>query len=119
LLGLQLDATVAYEYSTIAALAERLINGLAQTPAAAQAVRKAQKKATGTGAHDIAMIGVAGRFLGADDVEELGLMLSEGLGGTGELPSGRCSESIADTVLRAKMDTQNMLGGDLDNISSF
>ena len=119
LLGLQLDATVAYEYPTIAALAERLINGPAQTPAAAQAERKAQKKATGTGAHDIAIIGVAGRFPGADNVEEFWQMLSEGRAGTGELPIGRWSEYNADDVLRAKMDTQNLQGGYLDDISSF
>ena len=103
LLGLQLDATVAYEYPTIAALAERLINGPAQTPAAAQVVRKAQNKATGTGAHDIAIIGVAGRFPGADNVEEFWQMLIEGRAGTGELPIGRWSEYNAYEVLRTKM----------------
>ena len=119
LLGLQLDATVAYEYPTIAALAERLINGPAQTPAAAQVVRKAQNKATGTGAHDIAIIGVAGRFPGADNVEEFWQMLIEGRAGTGELPIGRWSEYNADEVLRTKMETQNLQGGYLEDISSF
>ena len=119
LLGLQLDATVAYEYPTIAALAERLINGPAQTPAAAQVVRKAQNKTTGTGAHDIAIIGVAGRFPGADNVEEFWQMLIEGRAGTGELPIGRWSEYNADEVLRTKMETQNLQGGYLEDISSF
>ncbi|MDN6135986.1 polyketide synthase Pks13 [Corynebacterium sp.] len=119
LLGLQLDATVAYEYPTIAALAERLINGPAQTPAAAQVVRKAQNKATGTGAHDIAIIGVAGRFPGADNVEEFWQMLIEGRAGTSELPIGRWSEYNADEVLRTKMETQNLQGGYLEDISSF
>jgi len=78
LLGLQLDATVAYEYPTIAALAERLINGPTETPAAAQVKRTSAKKASATGSHDIAIIGVAGRFPGADSVEEFWQMLSEG-----------------------------------------
>ena len=119
LLGLQLDATVAYEYPTIAALAERLINGPTETPAAAQVKRTSAKKASGTGSHDIAIIGVAGRFPGADSVEEFWQMLSEGRAGTGELPIGRWSEYNADEVLRTKMDTQNLQGGYLDDISSF
>src|SRR5699024_12738181 len=67
----------------------------------------------------ISIIGVAGRFPGADNVEEFWQMLSEGRAGTGELPIGRWSEYNADDVLRAKMDTQNLQGGYLDDISSF
>src|SRR5699024_11440757 len=76
-------------------------------------------KATGTGAHDIAIIGVAGRFPGADNVEEFWQMLIEGRAGTGELPIGRWSEYNADEVLRTKMETQNLQGGYLEDISSF
>ena len=119
LLGQQLDATVAYEYPTIAALADRLINGPKETPAAAQARRTSLKKSTGEGAHDIAIIGVSGRFPGAKNVEEFWQMLSEGRAGTGDLPIGRWSEYNADQVLRTKMETQNLQGGYFDDISSF
>src|SRR5699024_2992529 len=85
---------------------------------AAQVKRTSAKKASATGSHDIAIIGVAGRFPGADSVEEFWQMLSEGRAGTGEPPIGRWSEYNADEVLRTKMDTQNLQGGYLDDISS-
>src|SRR5690625_7650549 len=46
-------------------------------------------------------------------------MLIEGRAGTGELPIGRWSEYNADEVLRTKMETQNLQGGYLEDISSF
>ncbi|MDN5740878.1 type I polyketide synthase, partial [Corynebacterium casei] len=119
LLGQQLDATVAYEYPTIALLADRLINGPKETPAAAQSKRLHAKKSSGTGAHDIAIIGVSGRFPGAKNVEEFWNMLNEGRAGTGELPIGRWSEYSSDQVLRTKMETQNLRGGYFEDISNF
>ena len=119
LLGQQLDATVAYEYPTIAQLADRLINGPKETPTHAQHKRKSVKSTSGTGAHDIAIIGVSGRFPGAKNVEEFWSMLSEGRAGTGDLPIGRWSEYNSDQVMRTKMDTQNLQGGYFEDISHF
>lgn len=119
LLGQQLDATVAYEYPTIALLADRLVNGPKETPAAAQSKRLHAKKSSGTGAHDIAIIGVSGRFPGAKNVEEFWNMLNEGRAGIGELPIGRWSEYSSDQVLRTKMETQNLRGGYFEDISNF
>jgi len=120
LLGVQLDATITYEYPTIDALAQRLIDG---EPATRERTRP-RSRHTGSGAatpgtHDIAIIGMAGRFPGANDVDEYWTMLVEGRDGTGELPIGRWSEYLGDEVMARKMAEQNTTGGYLDDISSF
>lgn len=117
LLGLQLDATVAYEYPTIAQLADRLVNGVQQTGTRKAAPRRAAS--TPTESHDIAVIGMAGRFPGANNVDEYWKMLSESRAGTGPLPMGRWSEYNADPVMKAKMAEHNLNGGYLEDIASF
>lgn len=121
LLGTHLDATVAYEYPTIAQLADRLINGpgepqsqRSQAPAGGDAAlaRKADEQ-------DIAIIGMAGRFPGANDVAEFWQMLTEYRTGTGPLPMGRWSEYAADPVISAKLETENTTGGYIEDIASF
>ncbi|MEX3558702.1 polyketide synthase Pks13 [Corynebacterium sp. LK2522] len=116
LVGVDLDPTVAYEYPTIAQLADRLINGPAQQSAPASAPRRI----TPAGGHeDIAVIGLAGRFPGANNADEFWDMLVEGRGATGPLPIGRWSDYAADPVMTQKMAEQNLAGGYLDDIASF
>ncbi|AJK69899.1 polyketide synthase Pks13 [Corynebacterium marinum] len=120
LLGVQLDATIAYEYPTIQALAQRLVDG---EPASRQRTRPRARHAGGSsqtpGTHDIAIIGMGGRFPGADTLEEYWSMLVEGRDGTGELPIGRWSEYSGEEVMSAKMAEQPLTGGYLSDLASF
>ena len=120
LLGVQLDATIAYEYPTIQALAQRLVDG---EPASRQRTRPRARHSGGStqtpGTHDIAIIGMGGRFPGADTLEEYWSMLVEGRDGTGELPIGRWSEYSGEEVMSAKMAEQPLTGGYLSDLASF
>ena len=120
LLGVQLDATIAYEYPTIQALAQRLVDG---EPASRQRTRPRARHTGGStqtpGTHDIAIIGMGGRFPGADTLEEYWSMLVEGRDGTGELPIGRWSEYSGEEVMSAKMAEQPLTGGYLSDLASF
>ncbi|WP_408929712.1 beta-ketoacyl synthase N-terminal-like domain-containing protein [Corynebacterium axilliensis] len=116
LLGIKLEPTVAYEYPTIAQLADRLVNGAAsEAPQAAAGQSRAPLIEGG----DIAVIGYAGRFPGANNVAEFWDMLAEGRPGTGPLPVGRWSEYSADPVTSEKMEQQNTDGGYIEDIASF
>lgn len=116
LVGVDLDPTVAYEYPTIAQLAERLINGPAQQAAPSSAPRRINPAG---GHEDIAVIGLAGRFPGANNAAEFWDMLVEGRGATGPLPIGRWSDYAADPVMTQKMAEQNLAGGYIDDIAGF
>ncbi|WP_460490614.1 beta-ketoacyl synthase N-terminal-like domain-containing protein, partial [Corynebacterium nasicanis] len=118
LLGVQLDATIAYEYPTIQALAQRLADG---EPAARTRPRVRYTGGTEQtpGTHDIAIIGMAGRFPGAENLAEYWAMLVEGRDGTGELPIGRWSEYASEEVMAAKMAEQTLTGGYLTDLSTF
>ncbi|WP_411709003.1 beta-ketoacyl synthase N-terminal-like domain-containing protein [Corynebacterium sp. LaCa116] len=118
LLGIKLEPTVAYEYPTIAQLADRLVNGAAAGASQAGAGETAPAKPLIEGG-DIAVIGYAGRFPGANNVAEFWDMLAEGRPGTGPLPVGRWSEYSADPVTSEKMEQQNTDGGYLEDIASF
>ena len=97
LLGVQLDATIAYEYPTIQALAQRLVDG---EPASRERTRPRVRHTGGgeqtPGTHDIAIVGMAGRFPGAGNLSDYWSMLVEGRDGTGELPIGRWSETPSE-----------------------
>lgn len=120
LLGIQLDATVAYEYPTIQALAQRLIDG---EPASRERSRPRSRHTGGTaqtpGTHDIAVVGMAGRFPGAGDLDAYWSMLVEGRDGTGALPIGRWSEYSSEETMAAKMAEQPLTGGYLDDLANF
>ncbi len=119
LLDTQLDATIAYEYPTITALAMRLVEG---EPAVREKRRPRRLGGGGTvtpGTHDIAVIGTAARFPGAEDVDGYWSMLVEGREGTGDLPLGRWSEYAGDEVMSRKIAEQNVTGGYLSDLSSF
>ncbi|MGV0327388.1 polyketide synthase Pks13 [Corynebacterium confusum] len=116
LVGVDLDPTVAYEYPTIAQLADRLINGPAQPAAPASAPRRINPAG---GHEDIAVIGLAGRFPDAKNADEFWDMLVEGRGATGPLPIGRWSDYAADPVMTQRMAEQNLAGGYIDDIAGF
>ncbi|APT85616.1 polyketide synthase Pks13 [Corynebacterium aquilae] len=117
LLGVQLDATIAYEYPTIGALAERLVAG---APDKSAPLVRAHTPAAGDIAdHDIAIVGMAARFPGAENLEAMWDLLSAGRSATGQLPMGRWSEYADDEVMTRRMAETNTTGGYLEDISSF
>ncbi len=117
LLGKRIDATVAYEYPTIAQLAQHLIN----QPADAAPTSAVPEPAGGIGkqGHDIAVVGMAGRFPGANTLAEFWSMLLENRTGTGQPPEERWAEYAADPVLSAKLEELNLAGGYIEDIASF
>ncbi|MHA2789997.1 polyketide synthase Pks13 [Corynebacterium sp. S7] len=118
LLGRQLDATIAYEYPTISELAKFLVQGESKDQGKHKRTYSAPQSST-PGTHDIAIIGRAGRFPKAANVDEFWDMLIEGRGATGPLPEGRWSEYSGDPVMAAKMKQQNTSGGYFDDIATF
>lgn len=120
LLDLKLDPTVAYQYPTVEALAHGLLapknegHGLSTAAADARGTR-----AAGVAGGDIAIVGRAGRFPGARNVDEFWDLLVSGRSVTGPLPEGRWSEYSQDPVMSAKMREQNVQGGYLDDIRTF
>lgn len=115
LLDKQLDATIAYEYPTIQALTKRLIDG-APKRATVTSVFRVNPAAQ---SHDIAVVGMAARYPGANNVEEMWRLLVEGRDGVGPLPIGRWSEYANDPVMSKRMADVDLTGGYLDDISSF
>lgn len=111
LLGRRVDPTVAYQYPTIAALAQAL---LAQRQEAPKVERR-----EATSSHDIAIVGSAGRFPGAKNNDEFWQMLIDGRSATGPLPPLRWDEYLGDPVVRTKMAEENTDGGYMDGIASF
>ncbi|MDO4910027.1 MAG: polyketide synthase Pks13 [Corynebacterium sp.] len=121
LLGLNLDPTIAYEYPTIGALSSRLINGV-------QANMHAKTSTVSTitptdiadpANHDIAIIGMSGRFPGGEDLDALWQLYVLGESGVGQLPEGRWSEYSSDPIMVQRMAEYNTTGGYLSDISQF
>ncbi|WJZ03861.1 polyketide synthase Pks13 [Corynebacterium freiburgense] len=118
LLDVQLDATIAYEYPTIAGLSQRLIEGPSHKPK--KAVRRDFTVISDSpGTHDIAIVGMAARYPKALNLNEMWELLISGRDGISELPAGRWSEYAANDVMTAKMSSVSTLGGYLDDIASF
>ncbi len=118
LLDVTLDATIAYEYPTIRGLAQRLIDG---EPERSNVKRELNFTAldSAPGNHDIAVVGMAARFPGAENIEEMWKLLVEGRDGIGELPIGRWSEYAGDEIMSRKMEEYSTVGGYLQDIASF
>lgn len=118
LLDITLDATIAYEYPTIRGLAQRLIDG---EPARSTAQRALNFTAVNDspGTHDIAVVGMAARFPGAENLDEMWKLLIEGRDGISDLPIGRWSEYAGDEVMARKMEEFSTIGGYLPDISTF
>ena len=128
LLDVRLDATVAYEYPTIAKLAVRLIEGdtgnpddsaydAFQTRAEAAASRRLRDDVLTD--MDIAVVGMAARYPGAGDVKEMWDLLVSGRAGTGDLPEDRWSEYAGDPEIAAEIAECDTRGGYLDDIVGF
>ncbi|MCS4492054.1 polyketide synthase Pks13 [Corynebacterium sp. ES2715-CONJ3] len=118
LLDVPLDATIAYEYPTISALAQRLINGPRTDERPSSKSRTTaiiQEPAT----HDIAIVGLAGRYPGAENAQRMWDLFLEGRDGIGPLPVGRWSEYAADKHTTELIENIDMTGGYLDDIASF
>lgn len=118
LLDTQLDATIAYEYPTIAALAKRIVEG---EPAPRLSAGQAPEFAvSGTPeAHDIAIVGMAAKYPGANNTDEMWNMLIEGRDAITEPPLGRWSEYAADEVTSKKMEDAKLAGGYFEDLASF
>ena len=122
LTGQNLDATVAYEFNSIAALSDYLINGRgsaesdttffpAQGSGSGQALTSEER--------DVAIVGVAGRYPGADNADEMWDMFVGYRSGVGELPAGRWSEYAADKEMTRRMADAVLTGGYLEDIAAF
>ena len=125
LLGTTLDATIAYEFNTIAALAEHLMQGRGSGAAFgsdATASASAAASAGGPlplGQRDIAVVGMAGRYPGADNADEMWELFSNYRSGVGELPAGRWSEYSRDPEMTRRMEQAQLTGGYIEDIASF
>lgn len=119
LMDTQLDATIAYEYPTIAALAKRLVEGDKGPRPSAKLRNVSGLQSSTPGTHDIAVVGMAARYPGANNIDEMWKMLVEGRDGIGEVPLGRWSEYASDDVMQSKMAEINFTGGYLEDIASF
>ena len=125
LLGTTLDATIAYEFNTIAAMAEHLMQGRgsgAVFGSDATASAGAAASAAGPlplGQRDIAVVGMAGRYPGADSADEMWELFSNYRSGVGELPAGRWSEYSRDPEMTRRMEQAQLTGGYIEDIASF
>ena len=125
LLGTTLDATIAYEFNTIAALAEHLMQGRgsgAVSGSDATASAGAASSAGGPlplGQRDIAVVGMAGRYPGADNADEMWELFSNYRSGVGELPAGRWSEYSRAPEMTRRMEQAQLTGGYIEDIASF
>ncbi|MGF6881637.1 polyketide synthase 13 [Nocardia sp. GAS34] len=115
LTGVMLDATIVYRHPTIAALAERIING---EPDAPEEIADDSFYTAGYQpgqAHDIAIVGLSTRLPGAGDTpESTWEFLIKGGDGIRELPEGRWSEFTAAPEVAAAIENANVKGGYLD-----
>lgn len=128
LLGIRLDATVAYEYPTIDALAVRLVEGDHGNPDeaaydaylsgvdAARSRRMRDEKLTDM---DVAVVGLSARFPGAPDAASMWELLIAGRSATGEPPADRWAEYSADAGVTAALRELDLRGGYLEDIASF
>lgn len=118
LLDVQLDATIAYEFPSIAALSLRLIEGPSRQPKRLESPQFTVVSDS-PGTHDIAIVGMAARYPKALNIEEFWELLVTGRDAMSELPEGRWSEYAADDIMVAKMAAVPTTGGYLEDIASF
>lgn len=112
--GVVLTATVVYQHPTIAALAERIINGEPEVPE--ESADDAFYAAYTPGeAHDIAIVGLSTRLPGAGDTPESTweFLINRG-DAIRELPEGRWEEFTREPEVAKAVAEGNTLGGYLD-----
>lgn len=97
LLGRRIDPTIAYQYPTVEALARALTQQRGRGARAALGERR--QAASSPAERDVAVVGAAGRFPGAANVDEFWQLLVDGRVTTGPLPAGRWSEYAGDAYL--------------------
>ena len=125
LLGTTLDATIAYEFNTIAALAEHLMQGRGSGAVFGSDATASAGTASSAGGplplgqRDIAVVGMAGRYPGADSADEMWELFSNYRSGVGELPAGRWSEYSRDPEMTRRMEQAQLTGGYIEDIASF
>ncbi|ALC06926.1 polyketide synthase [Corynebacterium deserti GIMN1.010] len=118
LLDITLDATIAYEYPTIRVLAQRIVDGEPERSTTKRNLNF-QAVSDSPGTHDIAVVGMAAKFPGAENLDEMWKLLIEGRDGISELPIGRWSEYSDDEIMARKMEEFSTVGGYLSDIASF
>lgn len=123
LLGVTLDATVAYEFNTIASLSEFLINGRShpsgKNSSDLAATQARQHPLNRQLEHDIAIVGMAGRFPGAANTKEMWDMFLGYKSGVGDVPAGRWTEYAEDEEITRQMSQARLTGGYIEDIASF
>ena len=119
LMGTTLDATVAYEFNSIAALSDYLINGRTRPESAASIARSQSGGALSPEDRDIAIVGMAGRYPGANNAAEMWDMFTGYKSGVGDLPAGRWAEFSGDEDLSRRMEEATLTGGYIEDIASF
>lgn len=120
--GVTLDATVAYEHNTIAALADYLSNAEqieAQGLSNRSAINAHSGAALSPGQRDIAIVGMAGSYPGADNADEMWDMLIGYRDGIGEPPADRWSEWADDADMSQRIAAAQLRGGYLADIAGF
>ena len=118
LLGITLNATIAYQHPTIASLATRIIEGEPELPAGSDDAYYAVKDTSQS--HDVAIVGMASRFPGTGHTpDEMWRLLIEGRDAVTDLPEGRWSEFAADPQIAAAIEKANTTGGYLDDVKGF
>ncbi|MFD1812076.1 polyketide synthase Pks13 [Rhodococcus gannanensis] len=118
LLGVTLNATIAYQHPTIASLATRIIEGEPELPAGTDDAYYTVKDTSQS--HDIAIVGMSSRFPGAGHTpDEMWRLLIEGRDAVTNLPDGRWSEFAADPQIAAAIEKANTKGGYLDDVKGF
>ncbi|WP_288814818.1 polyketide synthase Pks13 [uncultured Corynebacterium sp.] len=118
LLGTSLDATVAYEFNSIGALADYVINGR-QRPGGAAVQRAQSGEQLSQEDRDVAIVGMAARYPGANNLREMWDMFVGYKSGVGELPAGRWTEFSGDEETVRRMEQAQLTGGYLEDIASF
>ncbi|MGP6087640.1 SDR family NAD(P)-dependent oxidoreductase [Antarctobacter jejuensis] len=127
-----LPSTLFYQFRTLRALAEHL-SGLspvvAEQPAASVAEAVAHAPAITAAqpreqletdrTHDIAIIGVAGRYPGAPDLQSFWELLKDGRDAITEIPRDRWDHDPYYSPTRAPGKTRSRWGGFLDNVDAF
>ncbi|WP_454194519.1 polyketide synthase Pks13 [Nocardia sp. Marseille-Q1738] len=122
LTGVMLNATIVYQHPTIAALAERIINGEPDVPAESSDDAFYTAGYTPGEAHDIAIVGLSTRLPGAGSTPESTWEFLIGRGDAiRELPEGRWEEFAGDPMAAKAIAEGNTLGGYLDQdvVKSF
>ncbi|MBF6220862.1 acyltransferase domain-containing protein [Nocardia abscessus] len=115
LTGVMLNATIVYQHPTIAALAERIVNGEPDVPEESKDDAFYTAGYRPGEAHDIAIVGLSTRLPGAGDTPESTWDFLIGRGdGIRERPEGRWSEFMAEPQLAEVIEKANTKGGYLD-----